>query len=208
MEIVIATANRHKLEEIRTLLGGIDVPLLSLHDLATPPSLPEEGKTYLENAAHKATTVFRLTGKVAIGEDSGLEVDALGGGPGLLSRRFGGGRLTDSQRNALLLEHLKDVPPANRTARFRCVVALVDSAGRMRSFEGTCEGLIATSPRGSEGFGYDPIFLVPRYGKTMAELGLKIKNRISHRARAFAKVKTYLAGKVAAPPAQEPPPRN
>lgn len=205
MEIVVATANRNKLEEIRTLLGGINVSLFSLHDLPNPPSLPEEGKTYLENAAHKATTVFHLTGKGAIGEDSGLEVDALDGGPGLLSRRFGGGHLTDSQRNSLLLEHLKDVPAPNRTARFRCVVALVDPAGRLRSFEGTCEGLIATSPRGSEGFGYDPIFLVPGYGKTMAELGLKVKNHISHRARAFAKVRAYLVRKVATPPAQEPP---
>lgn len=199
MEIVVATTNRGKLEEISTILGGLGVSFLSLHDLCNPPSLEEEGKNYLENATNKAITVFRLTNKLTIGEDSGLEVDALGAQPGVHSRRFGGEHLTDSRRNALLLELLKDVPDVQRTARFRCAVALVDMGGRLYSFEGTCEGLIATSQRGSHGFGYDPVFLVPGCGRTMAELGREVKNRISHRAQAFGRVRAYLERELTAP---------
>jgi len=192
VEIAVATANPGKLKEIRALLHDLGITFLSLNDLPYPSPLEEEGRTYLENAATKSMNIFRLARKVTIAEDSGLEVDALGGQPGLHSRRFGGKELTDSQRNALLLDLLKDVPEHRRTARFRSVVALVDLAGQLHMFEGVLEGTIATSQRGTAGFGYDPVFLVPRYGKTIAELGPEVKNRISHRARAFEKVRAYL----------------
>ncbi len=208
MEIVIATANRGKVEEIRDLLGGLPISLLSLHDLPSIPPLAEGGKTYLENATQKAMAVYRVTGRTTIGEDSGLEVDALDGEPGPLSRRFGGEGLSDSERNALLLERLEGLPIPRRTARFRCVVALVDPRGTVHTFDGACEGSIATSQRGNKGFGYDPVFLVPQYGRTLAELGPEVKNRISHRARAFAEVRVYLAREIGRAPASEPPGRN
>ncbi|MBI4279479.1 MAG: non-canonical purine NTP pyrophosphatase, partial [Armatimonadetes bacterium] len=142
----------------------------------------------------KATAAARCTGSLALADDSGLEVDALGGAPGVHSSRFLGEQATDPERCARILELLRDVPEARRTARFRAVVAVASPAGEVRTFPGVVEGRIAYQARGRHGFGYDPIFLVPDLGRTMGEIEPEAKNRISHRARAMAAARAYLAG--------------
>lgn len=145
---------------------------------------PEGGASFLENARLKAVAVATATGCMALADDSGLEVDALGGEPGVLSARFGGPGKTDAERYRLLLDKLIGVPPERRTARFRCVVAVAEPGGPVHFSEGMCEGRITDTPRGSHGFGYDPVFEVPSLGRTLAEVGLDVKNRLSHRAQA------------------------
>ncbi|PYN02664.1 MAG: non-canonical purine NTP pyrophosphatase, RdgB/HAM1 family [Candidatus Rokuibacteriota bacterium] len=154
---------------------------------------PETGATYVENALIKARAAHRLTGQAALADDSGLEVDALGGAPGLHSARFGGPGLDDAGRVALLLERLRAVPREQRTARFRCVIALVDEAGRERTVEGVAEGAIATAPRGDGGFGYDPVFFYPPLGRTFGELSDHEKERVSHRALAARAARALLS---------------
>ena len=155
--------------------------------------LPEEtGQTYAENALGKARAAAHITGALSLGDDSGLEVDALGGAPGLHTARFGGPGLTDPERWKLLLAELRDVAPARRTARFRCVIALVGSARVERVVEGVVEGTIAEAPRGSGGFGYDPIFFYPPLGRTFAELSDEEKQRVSHRGLALEAARRLL----------------
>jgi XTP/dITP diphosphohydrolase len=155
--------------------------------------LPEEtGSTYAENALIKARAAVQATGLAALGDDSGLEVDALAGAPGLYSARFGGPGLNDAQRSALLLERLAQVPEGQRTARFRCVLALVDASGRERFAEGTVEGRIAFAPSGSGGFGYDPVFVYPPRGCTLAELSDEEKSRVDHRGAAIRALEQLL----------------
>lgn len=176
------------------LLGDVpyDVSLLADVPGAT---LPEEtGGTYAENALLKARAVARATGALALGDDSGLEVDALDGAPGLYSARFGGPGLDDAGRYGLLLERLRGVPPHRRTARFRCVVALVDPEGRERVVEGVVEGVIAAAPRGSGGFGYDPVFFYPPLGCTFGELLAETKHRVDHRGAAIRAARPLLTG--------------
>lgn len=191
-EIVLATRNRGKVAEIAALLADLNVPVRSLEDFPEVPPLPEEGETFQENAVSKALTVARITGRVAIADDSGLEVDALGGIPGVHSSRFLGEEATDADRNARILELLRGVPSSQRTARFRAVVAVALPSGEVYTFEGVVEGRIAEEPRGEHGFGYDPIFLLPGYGKTFAELGPEVKNRLSHRAQAVSAAREFL----------------
>ena len=156
--------------------------------------LPEEtGQTYAENALAKARAAAGFTGELSLGDDSGLEVDALGGAPGLHSARFGGPGLDDAGRVALLLERLRTVPREQRTARFRCVIALVDEAGRERTVGGVAEGAIATAPRGDGGFGYDPVFFYPPLGRTFGELSDHEKARVSHRALAARAARALLS---------------
>ena len=192
LTIVLATRNPGKVREFVELLRDLPIQVYSLDAFPQIPDLPEDGRTYTENAINKAATVARLTRRVAIADDSGLEVDALQGAPGPQSRRFLGERVSDAARNARILKLLRNAPAKTRAARYRAVVAVAAPDGTVRTFEGVCEGQIATSSRGSHGFGYDPIFFVPAYGKSMAQLPLAVKNRISHRARAFAAARPYL----------------
>jgi XTP/dITP diphosphohydrolase len=186
MRLVVATTNPGKLKEIIHLLDGLPIEVLSLADYPSIPEADETGSTFTENAILKAVHAARFTGEMALADDSGLEVDGLGGLPGINSSRFAGPGATDTQRNELLLERMKDVPDEERSARFRCVAALVSPSGGAQTFDGVCEGRIIHRPHGEHGFGYDPLFYIPEHGKTMAELPPELKNRISHRARAMA----------------------
>jgi XTP/dITP diphosphohydrolase len=191
--VVLATRNPGKVRELTALLADLPLEVKSLLDFPDMPSLVEEGATYAENAIAKALTVSRATGQEALADDSGLEIDALDGAPGVHSSRWLGGDASDADRNAAVLERLRGVSPDARTARFRAVVAIAQPDGTVRTFEGVVEGRIAEGPAGREGFGYDPIFLVQGEGRTMAELGSQIKNRISHRARAVRAARSVLA---------------
>ncbi|MDO8683209.1 MAG: XTP/dITP diphosphatase [Armatimonadota bacterium] len=182
--LVIATTNPGKVKEISRLLAGLSLNILSLADFPAIPQVEETGSTFTENAIIKARHAAKYTGEMSLADDSGLEVDALDGKPGIQSSRFAGPGATDAQRNKLLLSLLKDTPDEKRTARFHCVVAIASPSGETQIFDGVCEGLITREPRGAHGFGYDPVFFVPEYGKTMAELPPEVKNEISHRAKA------------------------
>lgn len=183
-KLLIATHNRGKLFEYRALLDGLALELLTLDDVGIADNVPETGATFRENAELKAVTYAWQSGLLALADDSGLEVDALNGEPGVYSKRYAGDAKTDAECNAYLLEKLRDVRPAGRTARFRCVIVIADPQGHLWATEGTCEGKIAFEPRGTNGFGYDPIFIVGDSGRHMAELSPEEKNRVSHRARA------------------------
>jgi XTP/dITP diphosphohydrolase len=193
--LVIATRNRGKYKEILALLKGLRVSLVPL-DRAGPVEVPPEGgDSFQENARRKAAAVAAATGCLALADDSGLVVDALGGEPGVHSARFGGPSLRDdAQRNQLLLARLRGIPAERRTARFCCAVAIGEPGGRLWETEGTCEGRIVGAPRGENGFGYDPIFEVPALGRTLAELDLEAKNRVSHRAQALGRARAILEG--------------
>ncbi len=190
--IVLATRNKGKLRELEALLVGLPVRVQTLDEYPHVPILPEIGDTFEANARSKALTVARLTGRITLADDSGLEVDMLGGAPGVNSATFLGVTATDEDRNVWVLGKLRGMEEGLRTARYRAVVAVATPDGAVRTFEGTCEGRIADGPRGHEGFGYDPIFFVPAYGRTMGELPPDIKNRISHRARALAAARDHL----------------
>ncbi len=186
-ELLLATTNPHKLKEYRAIfLVELDLPfrLLSLHDIALDLDVEETGTTFAENAQLKAQAYARASGMLSLADDSGWEIDALGGAPGIYSARFAGRETSYEERFRLILEQLKGLPVEQRTARFRCAIAIAEPSGYCQTVEGVLEGVIADSPRGSNGFGYDPIFLVPELGKTLAELPPEQKNRISHRARA------------------------
>ena len=191
--LVVATLNGAKGRELLELLGDVPYELSLLADVPGA-TLPEEtGKTYAENALIKARAGVAATGAIALGDDSGIEVDALDGAPGLYSARFGGLGLDDAGRTALLLERLRGVPTERRTARFRCVIAIVEPDGRERLAEGVVEGRIAEAPRGTGGFGYDPVFFYAPFGATFGELDAVTKHRVSHRgvaARAAAALLT------------------
>lgn len=195
MKLLVATRNRNKVTEIRDKFSGLSgIELLSLDDIAPVPDVEEDGATFEENALKKARETARLTGLPAMADDSGLEVDALGGEPGVYSARYGGGQCaTDRDRNLLVLEKMKDVPDGKRTARFVCVISIVFPGGEERLARGTCEGEIAQEMRGDHGFGYDPVFYLPELGATMAEIPLAEKNTLSHRARALEKAAEILA---------------
>lgn len=186
MKLLIATRNRGKLLEYATLLRDSDLDLVGLADLVVDVLVEESGMTYAENALLKARAHAAATGILSLADDSGLEVDALGGAPGIRTARYGGSGLCDEDRCRLLLQQLVGVPDGSRAARFRCTIALVWPDEREETVEGICEGSVAHELRGANGFGYDPIFLIPERGATMAELPMEVKNRISHRARAAA----------------------
>jgi XTP/dITP diphosphohydrolase len=190
--LIVATQNRAKGRELIGLLAGVPFQVVLLADVPGV-TLPPEGTTsYADNAVRKARSVARLAGALALADDSGIEVDALGGAPGVLSARFGGTSLTDAQRCAALLERLRGVPGPRRTARFRCVVALASADGREEIVEGRVEGLITTEPRGPHGFGYDPVFLYPPLGRTFGELSPVAKAEVSHRAVAVGRAAELL----------------
>lgn len=185
MELVVATGNPGKLAEIRRLLAGAGVTVRGLDDVAGVPEIVEDGETFEENALKKARTVARFTGCLTLADDSGLVVEGLDGAPGVRSARFAGEGASDADNNRRLLAELRGVPPARRQAAFCCAVALCRPDGWFRVFHGRLAGLISEQPRGDGGFGYDPLFLVPDFGKTLAEIPLETKNRISHRGQAL-----------------------
>ena len=188
---IVATKNAGKLAEMRALLGDLPLALRSLADLPRI-ELPPEGDDYAANAVAKARAVALATGLPALGDDSGLEVDALGGRPGVHSARYGGSGRDDAARVALLLHELASVPEAQRSARFVCVVALVTPEGESVTARGSCEGRILAAPRGAGGFGYDPIFAPEGRDVSLAELPADEKNRLSHRGRAVAALRAKL----------------
>jgi XTP/dITP diphosphohydrolase len=192
--LVIATLNRGKGRELLALLGDLPYEVTLLAD-APGATLPEEtGTTYRENALIKARAAARATGALSLGDDSGIEVDALGGAPGLHSARFGGPGLDDAGRYTLLLERLRGVPAVRRTARFRCVIALVEPGGPERVVEGVVEGVVADAPRGTGGFGYDPVFFYPPLARTFGELPIDAKHRVDHRGAAARAARALLVG--------------
>ncbi|TET51052.1 MAG: RdgB/HAM1 family non-canonical purine NTP pyrophosphatase [Anaerolineales bacterium] len=182
IDLLIATHNAGKLREYQRLLAELPVLLRSPHEVGTSLDVPEDGTTFTENASKKAKAHAEASGLLTLADDSGLEVDALDGAPGIRSARYVRG--SDADRVRALLDHLRDVELDQRTARFRCLVAIATPDGRLETVEGTCEGVIAFEPAGHGGFGYDPVFYLPELGCTMAELDAEEKNRISHRARA------------------------
>jgi len=196
IRVVFATRNAGKVVELRQLLAGWPIEVISLQDLDVP-EVVEDADTFEGNATKKALEVSRATGLPALADDSGLEVDALGGAPGVWSARYAGAGAGDDANNDKLLAALADVPAERRTARFRSVLALADTAGELGAAvllgHGTCEGVILTERRGTGGFGYDPLFHVPELGATFAELGSGTKNDHSHRARAMQAIAPRLA---------------
>lgn len=193
MTFVLATRNPHKLQEITTILDDLGVEWISYASLRDAPPLKEEGASLRDNAAAKAETGAAFSGLVTLAEDSALEVDALGGAPGVHSSRFLGEEATDQDRIQEILRQLRTYPWHGRTARFRCVVAVARPGGEIDFAKGVCEGYIAWEPKGTAGFGYDPIFYVPEYRKTFAEIEPSLKNRISHRAKALEGCRKLLA---------------
>lgn len=192
VEVILASRNKGKIREIRELLGDLKIRLTSLNDYVGLPSPIEDGESFQENAVRKAKMIASLTRKIAIADDSGLEVEALDGRPGVMSARFGGEGISDETRSEKLLSLLKEIPSSERKAAFKCVVAIVSLEGNVRTAKGKCSGVIGFERKGENGFGYDPIFIPQGYEKTMAQLSPEIKNKISHRARAFLQAKKIL----------------
>ncbi len=190
--VVIATRNRGKIRELQALLEDLGVELVSVAEMEGVPEVVEDGATFLENARKKAVEVARATGLPAIADDSGLEVDALQGRPGIYSARYAGQGASDRDNYMKLLKELEGVPEEKRTARFRCVMVAALPDGTFIWTDGTCEGLIAEEPKGSQGFGYDPVFYLPDRGRTMAEISKEEKNAISHRGKAMRRLKEKL----------------
>ncbi len=191
-QILIGTTNPDKLKEVREILRDLPVKLISPDKIPALPDVIEDGQTFGENATKKAVEWAKATGYWTMADDSGLEVEALGGKPGVRSARYAGEDASYEDNNLKLLKALEGVPGGRRTARFRCAVALARPEGFLLVVEGECDGLITEEPRGCHGFGYDPVFYVPEYAKTFAELGPEIKNRISHRTHALRKFREKL----------------
>lgn len=188
MKLLVATGNQGKLREIRHLLDDTDIEIIGLDSLKNPPEVVEDGTTFSANAQKKAIEMSHFSGLITLADDSGLVVDALGGEPGVLSARYAGAQGDDEANNAKLLRNMQNIPDEQRRGAFHCAIALAWPDGRCQTFEGRISGLIIHSERGDGGFGYDPLFMVPEYGKTTAELPLEIKNRISHRGMALRQV--------------------
>ena len=193
VKLVLATANPDKIIEIRHALAGLSLEILTRDDFPGIPDVVEDGETLEANALKKGRALTTATGIMSLADDTGLEVDALDGAPGVYSSRFAGPGATYADNVRLLLERMRGVPRERRTARFRCVIALVEPSGIEALVDGICEGEIAEEPQGEEGFGYDPVFYVPRLRKTFAELSLAEKDRISHRGVALARMARLLA---------------
>jgi XTP/dITP diphosphohydrolase len=192
LRLLLATTNPAKIREYSLLFRGSPLQLTTLAEESIEVEASETGSTLEENARMKATAYAVDNGFLVAADDSGLEVDALGGEPGPLSARFAGKNASDKERVALLLSRLAGVSWERRSARFRCVIAIAAASRVLRVFEGVCQGVIAFEPRGSQGFGYDPIFYLPELGKTMAELSIEEKNGVSHRGKAARKALRFL----------------
>jgi XTP/dITP diphosphohydrolase len=192
MKIVFASRNKGKVKEIKEMLAGTGIELVSLNSYTIVPEIVEDGGSFLENALKKARIISGIAGETVLADDSGLQVDFLNGKPGIYSSRYAGKKATDEENNFRLLAELKNVPMEKRAASFQCVLILYRKDGTYESFEGKWRGRIIDEKRGSNGFGYDPIFFVPELKMTAAELPVEIKNKVSHRGQAFAKLKSRL----------------
>ena len=192
-ELVLATRNRHKVEELVALLGDLGITIRTLDEFPDAPDVVEDGDTCEANAVKKARAIAEFTGLPAVADDTGLEVDALGGRPGVYAARYAGEDATYEDNCRKLLRELTGVPLEKRTACFLTVAAISLPSDGIRVAQGTLEGVIAEEARGTLGFGYDPVFLIPELGKTLAQLSADQKNTISHRAKAFAKVREILS---------------
>lgn len=192
-EVVLATANKNKKRELASLLGGLNVKVLTLDDFKDAPPVREDRKSFKENAVKKAVVISRFTGRTALADDSGLEVKALGGAPGVCSARFAGPKQDDAAniRKLLRLLELRKVPFFKRKARFVCFVAVARKGRLAGTVSGTVSGLIGLEPQGNNGFGYDPVFYYPPLKKTFAQLAPSLKNRISHRYKALQKARKF-----------------
>lgn len=191
-KLLIATNNKGKVREFRDLLRGTGRELVTLEEAGIKSTVEETGQTFEENARIKAAAYARESGLLTLADDSGLEVTALGGEPGVRSARYAGEKASDGDRVKLLLANLAQIPQENRGARFRCVIAVATPDGETEVCEGECRGYITYEPRGNNGFGYDPVFLFAELNKTMAELAPEMKGQVSHRARAAQKVPAIL----------------
>ena len=191
-ELVLATRNRHKVIELVALLGDLDIAIRTLDEFPEAPDVVEDGDTCEANAVKKARAIAEFTGLPAVADDTGLEVDALGGRPGVYAARYAGEDATYDDNCRKLLRELTGVPRERRTARFLTVAAIALPSGGIRVAQGTLDGVIAEEASGTLGFGYDPVFLIPELGKTLAQLSANEKNRISHRAKAFTQARDLL----------------
>ena len=196
MTLLVATRNRHKVRELRRLCAAMPLRLLTLDRFPNIPPVSENGRTFQENAAKKAVAVSRRTILLVLAEDSGLEVKALGGRPGVRSARFAGPAQNDSANNGKLLRAMAHVPASKRQARFVCCVALAAGGRLIRTFQDDCAGSIASRPSGRGGFGYDPLFIPLGHHRTMAQLGPRVKQVVSHRAKAIMKFRRWLGGQL------------
>ncbi|NLK07901.1 MAG: XTP/dITP diphosphatase [Firmicutes bacterium] len=192
-KLVIASKNKGKVKEIHALLKDLAIEVVSLEDFPNAPNVLEDGHTFAENALKKARLIREFTGLTTLADDSGLEVDFLQGAPGVRSARFAGECASDADNNKKLLELMEDVPESQRTARFKCLIAVVGKNGQTEILDGSCEGTILTEARGSGGFGYDPLFYVPELGKTFAEMTAEDKTKLSHRGKALRAVLPIVA---------------
>ena len=183
--VVLATHNKHKVKEIMAIVGDVPIQFVTLDEFPGAPDVVEDGKTLEDNARKKAYEIAKFTNHISLADDSGLEVDYLDGMPGVISARFAGANCSFADNNNKLLKLLKGAPTEHRRARFRCVMALAVPDGATQTVEGSLTGYITDRPRGADGFGYDPVFLVPDQGKTLAELGPQLKNSLSHRFKAL-----------------------
>ncbi len=194
MRLIVATKNKDKFKEIKKMLRGLRLQILSLDDLDRDVKIKEDGKTFFENALKKAMVVSKIFKEdLVVADDSGLEVEFLDNKPGVFSRRYAGENATYYENNLKLLKELEGVEKKKRKAAFKCVAVLVKNQKLIRKFEGQLKGFISEKMLGKKGFGYDPVFYLPKYKKTVAQVSLKEKNKISHRAKAFLALKKYLA---------------
>ena len=191
-DLLLASQNPGKLNEMRLLVGGLPLRVVGPRDIGIHGSPDETGRSFIQNATIKARHYARLSGLLTVADDSGLSVDALGGGPGLFSSRFGGEGASDLDRNRLLLEKLRDVPPEARGARFTSAVVAARGEDVLFAAEESVEGFIAEEMRGGNGFGYDPLFFYPPFGRTFGEVPREDKDRVSHRGKAFARLRAFL----------------
>jgi len=195
-ELIIATRNQKKKQEILRLLGPIKIKIWSLSDYPEVPEVVEDGQTFDDNAIKKAVTAATVAGKLVLGEDSGLEVDALDGAPGIYSSRFAGEDASDEINNQKLLRELKGVPFKKRGAQYHCSIAIAEPDGKVKVVRGICRGRIGLAKKGRSGFGYDPLFFIDKYEKTFAELGPHTKDKMSHRAKAMREARRIIYRKV------------
>lgn len=191
-KLIFATGNEKKMKEIRMILGDLDYEILSMKEAGITADIVEDGSTFEENAVIKATTISKLTNCLVLADDSGLEVDYMDKMPGIYSARWLGEDTSYTVKNRKIIENLEGVPDEKRTARFVCAIAAAFPDGRVLTKRGTIEGIIGYEERGSNGFGYDPIFFLPEYGKTTAELDPEEKNKVSHRGKALEMIKKEL----------------
>jgi XTP/dITP diphosphohydrolase len=194
LELIVATRNRGKVREIQRALKGLGLRIYSLGDFSDAPEIEEDGKSFTENALKKARFYSKYFGKLTIADDSGLEVDILKGLPGIYSARYAGEGASNRENNRKLLREMEGIPLSKRGARFRCAIVMVSDEGKEVVAKGSCKGRIGFREVGKRGFGYDPLFILPQYGKTMAQLTLEEKNRISHRGKALTKIRKLIDG--------------